>query len=172
MLLKVGRSFVPLLVAQFALSACAASARGSLEPMAVPQRDIVPGSTVALAINSDTTADAQEVVTRLRERLFGALVAEGLFTQVVPAHSAAGYDLEVNITEVNKVSTASRVILGVLGGRNRATASVRLSKSGETKPVRSFTATGESAAHPASSESGMEDAVRLLAQEIMLGLHR
>jgi hypothetical protein len=170
MLPGFGRTLALLLIVQFSLSSCAATARGTLQPLTAPQGQIEAGNSVALRIVSDSSEVGKDVAARLRERLFGALVAEGLFKQVLPGSEAAEYVLEVTLADTKQVSTASRIWLGSMGGRNRAMATVRLTKTGTTEPVRSFTSTAESAAHPGSADSSMDAAVRLLAQQILKGL--
>src|ERR1700704_3519839 len=79
------------------VSGCASN---TLTVLAPQTQRIPPGTTVALVVEVEVLAPRpvhQEVATRLRERLFGRLVSEGIFRAVVPAPASADYDMAVTI---------------------------------------------------------------------------
>ena len=121
-------------------------------------------ASVKVLVNVDTAY--RDIGTQVRTTLFTSLVSEGIFARVVAPSDTSGYELQVQITEVKKVSGTSRFMVGAFAGRNHITASVRLMKRGNATPILSFIATGESSAMPMTSATEMSDAVRELDQKI------
>lgn len=161
-------SVLTVLAVALGLQAC--GTKGGIELGPEPQRAFAGGTTVALTVVADSSAGEQDAAARIRERLFGALMAEGLFRQVLPPDDTTEYVLQVALFDVKRVSGTSRVLFGALAGRNRIRASVRLSRAGSPEPIRTFTVTGESASHPNSPDAGFEDAVREFVQHLVRGL--
>jgi hypothetical protein len=60
----------------------------------------------------------------------------------------------------------------VLAGRNELAVQVDISDTTSHALLVSFTAKGESASHPLSSENDMDDAIREAVDEIILELER
>jgi hypothetical protein len=112
----------------------------------------------------------QEVVTRLRERLFGRLVSEGIFQAVVHPPTPADYRMEVKLRGAREVSTGARIMLGAMIGPNTTAVAVAVWEQATNQPVTTFEATGTSAAHPMSSAAGLDDAVREVVAKIIEAL--
>jgi hypothetical protein len=140
------------------LSACNSS--GTLA-VSTPKAEPIPaGKVVALSVTSAEDEDSRDAAGRLQNDLFGRLVTEGVFKQVVQAGQPADYRMTVALSGVEKVSQAARIFFGVLAGSNELKADVTLVRAGNGAMVEKFTVTGESASHPLSDENGLDDAVR------------
>lgn len=164
------------------LPSCAT--RGAISTSVAPSEPIEANQTVSVRVKSalvptpfcavcsiaTSTPVSEDAAARLRERLAAALVAEGVFADVLPPTTEAQYTLEISITEARQVGTGARVVAGVIAGRNKVAGSIRLLRSGSSASVREFTASGESASHPMAAEASLDDAVRVLAQNIIQGL--
>lgn len=155
------RLAVPAL-AVLALAACSSSGQLSVaKPKSEPIR---PNSTVALSINANEGSGSPEHVDQgiqqMRSDLYANLPATGIFSQVVPEGQPADYDMQIGVSNVRLVSGAARFWGGTFAGANAVTGDVSLVDQSNGLEVTSFTATGESASHPASSASGFDDAVR------------
>jgi hypothetical protein len=149
------------------LTACNSS--GTLA-VSTPKAEPIPaGKVVALNVTSAEDEDSQDAAGRLRNDLFGRLVTEGVFKQVVQPAESADYRMTVALSGVEEVSQASRILFGVLAGSNELKAAVTLVNAAGTV-VEQFTVTGESASHPLSSENGIEDAVREAATKVVQAL--
>lgn len=149
------------------------SSSGTMNIRQKMSQSIVPGKSVAVAVeitpSRQTDPDCQEVQTRLRERLFGRLLSEGIFKTVVRAPEPADYRLDVMITDARKVSGASRVMLGMMAGANFAEVDVRLlGQSNEL--ITYYSVNGESAVHPLATEVSLDDAVREAVNNLVQGL--
>jgi hypothetical protein len=149
------------------LTACNSS--GTLA-VSTPKAEPLPsGKVVALNVTSAEDEDSQDAAGRLRNDLFGRLVTEGVFKQVVQPGEPADYRMTVALSGVEEVSQASRILFGVFAGSNELKAAVTL-VNGAGAVVEKFTVTGESASHPLSSENGIEDAVREAATKTVQAL--
>jgi hypothetical protein len=145
-------------VGLLALSACNSS--GTLA-VSTPKSEALPaGKVVALSVTSAEDDDSRDAAGRLQNDLFGRLVTEGVFKQVVQAGQPADYRMTVALSGVEKVSQAARIFFGVLAGANELKADVTLVQGTSGAVVEKFTVTGESASHPLSDENGLDDAVR------------
>lgn len=153
----------------FGLAACSSS--GTIEVKQGLSEDIPPGKIVALEVDAITEdSDADEVAEarqRMSSDLFGRLVAEGIFAQVVQAGQPADYDMTVVMSGIDEVSTGARIFFGVFAGADELVADVALQNNASQQQIAKFTVTGESASHPLSSETGMEDAVREAVNKII-----
>jgi hypothetical protein len=146
------------LVGLLLLSACNSS--GTLA-VSTPKSEPIPaGKVVALNVTSAEDEDSRDTAGRLQNDLFGRLVTEGVFKQVVQAGQPSDYRMTVALSGVEKVSQAARIFFGVLAGSNELKADVTLIQGSSGAVVEKFTVTGESASHPLSDENGIEDAVR------------
>ena len=126
--------------------------------------------TVSLNIVQGADVGSTRVVQRLRSELFGRLVAEHVFSQVVHTNETADYKLDVVVVEGTAVSGAARVLLGVFAGSNRLKCNVTLIDQGTGQTRTAFQVEGVSASHPMSSESGLDDAVREAVINMIIAL--
>jgi hypothetical protein len=155
------------LIALLFLTACNSS--GTLA-VSTPKAEPIPaGKVVALSVTAAEDEDSQDAAGRLQNELFGRLVTEGVFRQVVQSSQPADYRMTVALSGVEKVSQASRILFGVLAGSNELKADVTLVNTAG-KVVEKFTVTGESASHPLSDENGLSDAVREAASKTVQAL--
>jgi len=112
-----------------------------------------------------------EVTQRLKGELFGRLVSEGIFRQVVHVGDEAKYLLNVRLVDAHEVSQGSRLWWGFLAGANSLAVTVQIIDSSSSEvPIMDFVVKGTSASHPISSESDMDDAIREVVDEIILAL--
>ena len=155
------------LVGLLVLTACNSS--GTLAVSTPKAEPIPPGKVVALGITSAEDEDSRDAAGRLQNDLFGRLVTQGVFKQVVQAGQPADYRMAIALSGVEKVSQGARIFFGVLAGSNELKADVTL-LNGAGKVVEQFTVTGESASHPLSDENGLEDAVREAATKTVQAL--
>jgi hypothetical protein len=139
--------------------------------VSTPKAEPIPvGKVVALSVTSAEDEDSRDAAGRLQNDLFGRLVTEGVFKQVVQAGQPADYRMTVALSGVEKVSQAARIFFGVLAGSNELTADVTLVSATSGAVVERFKVTGESASHPLSSENGIEDAIREAATKTVQAL--
>jgi hypothetical protein len=111
-----------------------------------------------------------EAMQRLRGQLFGRLVSEGVFKQVVHEGEPAKYAVDTRMLAATEVSQGARIFFGVLAGSNELAVHVQVFDKSTNALLTSFTARGESASHPLSSENDMDDAIREVVDEIILAL--
>lgn len=128
-------------------------------------------SIVALDMKTSADSDSQEAMEEMRARLFGLLVSQGIFAQVVAPTKPADYRMEVILSGVDEVSQGARIFFGVLAGSNEITAHVKLTDLIDGRQVASMVVSGESASHPMSSENDMEDAIREVTSRIIQSLN-
>jgi hypothetical protein len=155
------------LMALLLLTACNSS--GTLA-VSKPKAEPIPaGKVVALSVTSAEDEDSRDAAGRLQNDLFGRLVTEGVFKQVVQAGQPADYRMTVALSGVEKVSQAARIFFGVLAGSNELKADITLLNA-KGAVVEKFIVTGESASHPLSDENGLSDAVREAATKTVQAL--
>jgi len=152
------------------LLVAACSSSGDLKMKTPKAAAIPPGHTVALDVTSPADEDSRDVAHRMRVELFDRLVAEGVFRQVVAAKEPADYEMQVALNGVDEVSQGARIFFGVMAGSNELKAAVSLRDATTNAMVTEFDVAGESAAHPLSTESGMDSAVREAATKIITAL--
>jgi hypothetical protein len=152
------------------LFAAACSSSGTMKMKTAKSAAIPPGHTVALDVTSAADEDSRNAAHQMRVELFGRLVAEGVFREVVAVGEPADYRMNVALGGVEEVSQGARIFFGVMAGSNELKAAVSLREAATNALVTEFDVTGESAAHPLSSESGMEDAIREAATRIITAL--
>ncbi|MGI9494388.1 MAG: DUF4410 domain-containing protein [Geminicoccaceae bacterium] len=154
------------------LAAC--SSGGELTVAKPKSEAIRPNATVALSVNalegSGSPEHVQDGVLQIRTDLYANLPAAGVFTQVVPEGQPADYDMQIGINNVRLVSGTARFWGGAFAGSNVVTGDVKLIDQSNGLEVTSFTATGTSASHPVSSESGFDDAVREFTGQVTQAL--
>lgn len=111
-----------------------------------------------------------EATTRLRGQLFGRLVSEGVFRQVVHEGEPSQYKVEASLLAASEVSQGARIFFGVFAGSNQLAVEVKVFDAAQGGLLTSFVAKGTSASHPLSSENDMDDAIREVVDEIILAL--
>ena len=165
-----------LLCVLILVNACSSS--GSIQIAKQKTATIPPGSTVSLSVtvalpddaDDDAREDANEVTHRLKSQLFGRLMSEAVFKQVLQPGERANYRMDVKLLIAVEVSQGARIFLGVLAGSNKLTASVSLYDQSADDLITSFEVGGESASHPLSAENDIGDAIREAVDEIILAL--
>lgn len=158
------------------MNACSSS--GSIQMLKHKTASIPPGSTVSLSVTAalpddaddDAHEDASEVIHRLKSQLFGRLVSEAVFKQVLQPGEQADYRMDVKLLSAEEVSQGARIFFGVLAGSNNLTASVSLNDQAIDSLITAFEVGGESASHPMSSKNDIDDAIREAVDEIILAL--
>ena len=151
---------IALLIAGL-VSACASS--GKVTITQPKTQAISPGKTVSLSVKpgvADPKPIHQKASTRVRDALFGKLVSNSIFKAVVHAPEPADYSMDVKISGARQVSTGARIWLGVMAGSNNITLTVQVHNQATNQLITAFEVRGESAAHPLSSQAGLDDAVR------------
>ncbi len=132
------------------------------------------GAVASLSVQPDKSLEKTEAVTkavqRLRGELFGRLVSDQVFRQVVHPGEAARYDINVELLATREVSQGARIFWGVMAGSNELAVRVNVHDSDTKAVLTSFTAKGKSASHPFSSESHMDDAIREVVDEVIVAL--
>lgn len=157
-----------LLVAGLAAAAVVGCSSQAKMTTRQPKTTAIPsGHTLALALTSDGDADSREVAQKTRAALYGRLVSEGIFKQVVPAGEGADYSMDLKLSGVDVVSQGARIFFGVLAGANELTADVTLKDRRDDRTIMAFTVTGSSAAHPLSDENDMDDAIDEVVTKIV-----
>lgn len=161
------------LVLVIVLAACTSS--GTLEMRQPFAGGLPPERTAALSVapflppdaSVEERREAEKAARDLRTQLYGRLVTEGVFKQVVPPGEPADYFMNVEVLTARELSTATRFVAGLFAGPNSLRAQVRVRDPATNRLLAEFDVTGESAAHPLSSESGFDDAVREAAVKIV-----
>jgi hypothetical protein len=157
-----------LLIAGLAALAAAGCSSQAKMTMRQPKTTTIPsGHTLALALTSDGDEDSREVAQKTRSALYGRLVSEGIFKQVVPADESADYGMDIKLSGVDVVSQGARIFFGVLAGANELTADVTVRDKRDDSAIMAFTVTGSSAAHPMSAENDMDDAIDEVVTKIV-----
>ena len=129
---------------------------------------IPSGHSITLEVLGDGAHP--EVVQDLRARLFGSLLAEGLFSDVVPALGEADYRLTVALTDMTVISGGERMIVGVLAPGDGFRADVRLVESASDRTITEYNVETEAASDPRSPEAGIDVALRKATARIIAGL--
>lgn len=161
-----------LLILIVALAGCSSS--GELSVVKPKSESIRPNSTVALSVNgtegSGSSDHVEKGVTAVRLELYSSLPGSGVFSQVVQEGQAADYGMQVDMSNVRYVSGSARFWGGTFAGSNVLTGDVKLIDQSSGLEVTSFTATGKSASHPASSASGFDAAVNEFTGQVTQAL--
>ena len=106
------------------LAACSSSRSINIDEAS--QLPIEPDRSVSLQVNSTDEDSNPDLKTELQSNLYSRLVSEGLFADVASSDTPADYKMQVSVSGVNEVSTAARVVFGVLAGANTICADVQL----------------------------------------------
>jgi len=162
-----------VIVSLFVISSC--SSKGELRVQHSLDTRIDHAAVASLSVQPDErvkkTEAVLEAVRRLHGQLFDRLVSEGVFARVVQAGETAMYDVRVRLLTATEVSQGARILFGVLAGANELAVQVDVFETASRNLVVSFTAKGESASHPLSSENDMDDAIREAVDEVILELN-
>jgi hypothetical protein len=143
------------------------STEGQLTTTAPSNGKVVAGKVAALNVEASDPAIAAQVRGQVATQLLGT----GMFTNITgPNGEGADCTITVKLTKVDQVSGVSRVMFGALAGRNEIDGLVTVTDAKTNQTLRSFSFTGESAAHPFSGKSDIKDAEEKAAEEIILGL--
>ena len=150
------------------LSGCATE--GHFTTNAGSNGKAVTGKVAALVVEAPNS-DAASVALQLKGQVAAQLLGAGMFSSIAdPNTGGADCTITVKLTKVDEVSGVSRVMLGVLAGRNTIEGLVTVTDAKTNQTLRSFTFTGESASHPISGKSDIKDAEEKAAEEIIAGL--
>ena len=172
--MKAFRQTVVVIMSLFIISGC--SSKGELQVQHGLEARIDHAAVASLTVETyervEKTEVVLEAVRRLRGQLFGRLVSEGVFGQVVQAGDDAQYDVRTRLLTAAQVSQSARILFGVLAGRHELAVQVDIFDKTSQTLLISFTAKGESASHPLSSDNDMDDAIREPVDEIILELKR
>lgn len=172
---KIPMLFLLLLILGI-LSACSSSGEMKvLQPLNETDRIDHTATTVLNVVPAEglqPDEDLRELILTLRGQLFGRLVSDGVFKQVVHEGDPAKYYVRVQVDAADQVSTAARIAFGVFAGSNDLNVRVEVFEKSTDKSIMTFTASGESASHPFSTESEMEDAIREVVNKIILSLSK
>ncbi len=123
-------------------------------------------------ISDDKVEETKNVAATLKERLYARLVSEGVFKSSVFYPNPADYILEVDVNGIRIVSNVARLMVGVMAGPSVIEAEILLKDMNTSKVLTEFKVEGLSAAHPLSSETGYENAVREAANNIVNALKK
>ncbi len=159
---------VSLCVVLAFLSACSSS--GTLEVVQDKSAAIPPGKTVALSVTSGSDEDSLAIASLIKGALFGRLVSEGVFRQVVHTPEPADYTMTVDLLSAFKATGMERVFVSALLGPDKLAAAVSLHEQATGEQVLAINVTGEAALHQWSPENDVEDAVREAVNRIILAL--
>jgi len=118
----------------------------------------------------EPSEEYKESIQQLKNELYGRLVSDRVFKQVVNYEEDAKYKLNVSLVSADKVSQSARMIFGVLAGSNEIKAQVDLINIDTGKELTQFTVSGKSASHPMSSENDMDAAIKEITDKIIAGL--
>lgn len=168
---QTGWKFITVLFVTGFVAACSSS--GRLTVTQPKNGAIVPDKTVALLVEpgvENPTSTHEDVVARVRDRLYGKLVSEGVFKAVYAAPASADYDMNVKVTGAREVAGSLRVWFGAMAGANTVALSVQVHDRATEQLITAFEVTGTSAAHPMSSQNSLQDAVREAVDKIVYAL--
>ncbi|MCE1227754.1 MAG: DUF4410 domain-containing protein [Geobacteraceae bacterium] len=168
------KSLFLLMFSCFMLSACSSSGNVVIKQPLTDQ--LQSDKSVSISVKSLNSKGSQEdtenIVAALKDKLYSMLVSQGVFKSSVFSPNKADYSLEVSVTDAKIVSNAARLMLGVMAGPSSVEAEVLLKDSMSDKILTAFNVQGSSAAHPMSSETGYENAVRETAANITKALKK
>jgi len=160
----------------FSLLITACSSSGTMVIKQPMTQKILPDKSVSLSVGiitgKEQESDFMEVQSRVRERLFGKLLSEGIFKSVVRESEPSDYIMDIMVTDARVVSGAARVMVGVMAGHNDAGLDVKLTEREGNRLVTAFSVDGTSASHPFSSETSLDDAIREAVNNIVRGLRQ
>ena len=170
---RITKLFLLAFVVSF-LPACSSSGQMKmLQPLGETQRIDHTAKTVLNVVPGEglqPDEDLREIILNLRGQLFGRLVSDGVFKQVVHEGEPAKYYIRVQVNNADQVSMGARIAFGVFAGANELDVRVEVFEESSDSSIMTFTVYGESASHPFSGESEMEDSIREVVNKIILSL--
>ncbi|MGH6893596.1 MAG: hypothetical protein ACREEP_15200, partial [Dongiaceae bacterium] len=98
-LVLVNRRILLLGMAAIIGAGCSSSAKMTVRQPKAGQ--IESERSVALTLTSEGDEDSREVAQKTRSELYGRLVTEGIFKQVLPADESADYAMDVSLSGVD-----------------------------------------------------------------------
>lgn len=149
---KVGFT-VPVLL----MTAC--SAGGKISNLSGQTTVIQPADTWAINVVSNDEDFTQEAKLDIGAAIGSKLLATGLARHIALSGQPADQVLDIHVTHYKRVSAGERLMLGVMAGRNHIDADETVKQKDGTIE-KQFTVNAESASHPYSGESGMDDATQ------------
>ena len=159
------------------MNACASS--GSIQMVKQKTVSIPPGSTVSLSVTAtlpddadeDAREDASEVTHRLKSQLFGRLVSEAVFKQVLQPGEQADYRMDVKLINAKVVSVDWQNLLGLWASPHSLTALISLHDQATDSLITTFEVAGKSgrANYPREGQY-LDTAIREAVDEIIFAL--
>ena len=114
--------------------------------------------------------DVRQAIHRLQDRLFGQLVSDGVFKQVLHETEHAKYYVRVRVTKARAVAASARFWLGGIAGSNELKVLVEVFEQPSNHPILEFAVHGESATESLVSEGDMDAAIMEIVDRIILVL--
>ena len=124
-----------------------------------PAINLPPNPSLRLVVNA-VAPDSTDQLLDIRAAIFSQLSASGNYAKVVLDNEPTDLVMTIDITKYAKVSVAPQLFAD-LGGE------VTVTQTATNTVIKTFEADGASAAHPLSSESGLSDAVREMAKQVV-----
>lgn len=147
------------------LAAC--TTVGTVTPLGGSAGVPVPAASVwSVAVRGcEAPARCEELRSAVASRLIGA----GLAERVAGPGQPAEMSLDLHVSNLRAVPGAVRVLFGTMAGRSSVTATgtVQSLRGGVPVTLRSFNVESASASHPFSGESGVGDAYRQFASDVV-----
>ncbi len=162
--MRCSRLFAGLAIAVF-LAGCSAEGQLSMQSSA-PATNLPPNPSLRLIVNA-VAPNSTDQLLDIRAAIFSQLSATGQYGKVVLDNEPTDLVMKVDITKYAKVTVAERLLVGAFAGRNRVGGEVTITQTATNTVLKSYEADGSSAAHPLSSESGLSDAVREMAKQVV-----
>lgn len=163
-------NFLLLLTIPMFMAACSSS--GKILVTQPPTETVDHKKTVALSVEpgvEQPEAVHIDVANRVRAALFGRLVSDRIFKAVVHKPDPADYTMDIVLQGAREVSTGARIMLGAMAGSNNLHLDVTLRKP-NNQVISAFSVEGNSASHPWSSQSSVDDAIREAVEQIIEAL--
>lgn len=132
---------------------------------------IPAGKSVAVSVKSsvpDVKPVHEQIVLTIRHELKKKLKSDRRFKSVVNAPRPADYAIDVNLVQVNIVSPAKRVMLGMMAGRSFVKVKVEVRNKAPAQLLGSFEVIGYGARNWMSAQGyGKDDPVRKIVEQVM-----
>ena len=163
-----------LALASGILAACASSGQMKMvQPLKDTER-IDHNAVTVLTVIPDASLHldekVREVIRRIRGQLFGRLVSDGIFRQVVHEGERAKYHVRVHVNTTEHNPMGAGTMFGNVSGAHKLDVRVEVFEESSDNSIMAFTVFGESASHILFGESEMEDAIRETVDKIILSL--
>ncbi len=147
------------------LAGCSAEGQIMVHASA-PATNLPANPSLRLVVNA-VAPDSTDQLLDIRAAILSQLSATGQYSKVVLDNEPTDLVVTIDITKYAKVSVGERLLVGALAGRNRVGGEVTVTQTATNAVIKTFEADGASAAHPLSSESGLSDAVREMAKQVV-----